>query len=87
MEGIYVGTGAFDFRTLAPNRLFKNIDGKKFEDRGVSLGLSHLQKRHGIAFGDLDNNSIQDIYCVLGGAFEGDNAKMPYFTINFQRKI
>jgi hypothetical protein len=32
-----------------------------------------LQKGHGVAFGDLDNDGDQDIYSVLGGAISGDH--------------
>lgn len=71
---IYVGTGAFDFRTIVPNRMFRNIEGKGFEEVTMN-GTGHLQKGHGIAFGDLDNDGDQDIYCVMGGAYDGDHAK------------
>ncbi|MCC7297030.1 MAG: CRTAC1 family protein, partial [Bacteroidia bacterium] len=71
---LYVGTGAFDFRTIVPNRMFRNVEGKYFEEVTMN-GTGHLQKGHGIAFGDLDNDGDQDIYCVMGGAYDGDNAK------------
>ena len=35
-------------------------------------GFSHIQKGHGVAIGDLDNDGDQDVYVVVGGAFEGD---------------
>ena len=34
--------------------------------------VGHLQKGHGVAFGDIDNDGHQDIYEVIGGAFTGD---------------
>jgi hypothetical protein len=71
---VYVGTGAFDFRTIVPNRMFRNVEGKYFEEVTMN-GTGHLQKGHGIAFGDLDNDGDQDIYSVMGGAYDGDNAK------------
>ena len=33
----------------------------------------HLQKGHGVSFGDLDNDGDQDIYEVIGGWFSGDS--------------
>jgi hypothetical protein len=32
-----------------------------------------LQKGHGVAFADLRNNGIQDIFVEMGGAFKGDS--------------
>jgi hypothetical protein len=53
--------------------MFRNNGGKKFDE--VSMGnFSHIQKGHGVAFGDLDFDGDQDIYTVMGGAYEGDQA-------------
>ena len=68
----YLGTGQPNLETLVPNRMFRNADGKKFQEVTGSGGFGHLQKGHGIAFGDLDNDGDQDIFCVLGGAYSGD---------------
>jgi len=38
----------------------------------MSSGFGHIQKGHGVGFGDFDNDGDQDIYCVIGGAYEGD---------------
>ena len=77
---IYAGTGAFEFTSLVPNRVFKNMEGKRFAEITHSSGMAHLQKGHGIAFGDLDNDGDQDIYTTLGGAVEGDNAHNALFA-------
>jgi hypothetical protein len=69
----YVGTGDPDFATLIPNRMFRNAAGQRFQDVTTAGGFGQLQKGHGIAFGDLDNDGDQDIYSVVGGAVETDN--------------
>ncbi len=46
----YLGTGNPDFRSLVPDRLFKNIEGKKFVDVTVPAKVGNLQKGHGISF-------------------------------------
>lgn len=68
----YLGTGGPDFRTLIPNLMFRNDGGKGFQDVTTAGGFGHLQKGHGISFGDLDQDGDQDIYAVMGGAYEGD---------------
>ena len=69
----YLGTGDPDLTTLVPNRMFRNADGKFFQDVTTAGGFGHLQKGHGISFADLDNDGDQDIYEVMGGAYSGDN--------------
>ena len=68
----YVGTGDPDLRTIIPNRMFRNKDGVVFQDVTSSGGFGHLQKGHGVAYGDIDRDGDQDIYAVIGGAYEGD---------------
>jgi hypothetical protein len=68
----YCGTGEPDYAALYPNRMFWNDAGKAFQDVTTTGGFGHAQKGHGIAFGDLDNDGDQDIYAVMGGAYEGD---------------
>lgn len=75
----YVGTGDPDFRSLMPSRAFRNAEGKFFQDVTQSSGLGHLQKGHGAAFGDFDNDGDQDLYAIMGGAFEGDVAHNALF--------
>ncbi len=69
----YAATGTPDFRALIPNRMFLNGNGKQFYDVTTAGGFGHLQKGHGVAFGDLDNDGDQDVYNVLGGSYDGDN--------------
>jgi len=70
----YLGTGTPSLNTLMPNRMFRNAEGKFFQDITTAGGFGHLQKRHGVAFGDIDNDGDQDIYEDMGGAFSGDTA-------------
>src|SRR5687768_2073497 len=62
-----------------PNRMFRNSEGKRFQDVTTSGGFGHLQKGHGIAFADLDRDGDQDIYQVVGGALEGDTYRNVLF--------
>lgn len=68
----YAGTGDPDMRALMPNRMFRNQGGTSFTEVTVPGGFGHLQKGHGVSFADLNNNGHQDIFTVIGGAFEGD---------------
>ena len=68
----YVGTGAPSYGALMPNLLFRNEAGKAFSDVTSSSRTGHLQKGHGIAFGDLDSDGDQDIFLHTGGAVPGD---------------
>jgi len=68
----YAGTGDPDMRALMPNRMFRNIEGKYFGEVTAAGGFGHLQKGHGVSFTDLNNDGDQDVFTVIGGAFEGD---------------
>lgn len=68
----YIGTGAPDFSTVVPNRMFHNLGGERFEEVTSAGNFGHIQKGHGVAFADLDQDGDQDIYAVMGGAYEGD---------------
>jgi hypothetical protein len=68
----YLATGDPMFTTLLPNRMFRNDGGKRFQEVTTATGTGHLQKGHGVAFADLDNDGDQDVYVVMGGAFTGD---------------
>jgi len=75
----YLGTGAPTYTALMPNLLYRNQDGKSFAEISSSSGTGHLQKGHGVAFADLDNDGDEDIFENLGGAVPGDK----YNTVLF----
>jgi hypothetical protein len=75
----YLGTGDPGFGTLIPNRMFRNENGKFFQDVTTSGGFGHIQKGHGISFADLDHDGDQDVYAVMGGAYSGDNYRNALF--------
>ena len=68
----YLGTGAPPLTTLVPNRMFRNDRGLTFQDVTTSGGFGNLQKGHGVAFGDLENNGNHDVVQVMGGAYNAD---------------
>ncbi|MEO3407262.1 CRTAC1 family protein [Mucilaginibacter sp. CAU 1740] len=70
---MYFGTGNPDFKSLVPNKFFKNIEGKRFADITSSSRMGNLQKGHGVAFADLRNRGYQDIFAQMGGAYIGDS--------------
>jgi hypothetical protein len=69
---VYLGNGAPSFGALLPNKAFRNDGGKKWQDVTTSLGMGHLQKGHGVAFADLDNDGDQDVFLKVGGFFSAD---------------
>jgi len=70
---MYLGTGNPDYKSLSPNKLFRNMANGQFADVTVSSRLGNLQKGHGIAFNDLDNDGNTDIFIEVGGAYIGDS--------------
>ena len=70
---MYLGTGNPDYKSLVPNRLFRNMGNGKFADVTVSGRVGNLQKGHGIAINDLDNDGDSDIFIEVGGAYIGDS--------------
>lgn len=68
----YIGTGIPDLRSLTPNRMLLNKGGTRFVDVTTAGGFGNIQKGHGVSFADFDNDGDQDIFEVMGGAYEGD---------------
>ena len=71
-DDFYLGTGGPQYESLVPNLMYLNQGGTGFVDATFAGGFGHLQKGHGVAFADIDNDGDQDVYIVLGGAFGGD---------------
>jgi hypothetical protein len=71
----YVGTGTPDLGMLIPNRMFRNAEGRRFQEVTTAGDFGHLQKGHAIAFGDVDNDGDQDVFEEMGGAYLGDQAR------------
>ena len=76
----YLGTGSPSYAALMPNFMFRNQGGKSFVDVTSSTGTGHLQKGHGVAFSDVDNDGDQDISINIGGAAPGDKYNKAIFT-------
>jgi hypothetical protein len=76
---IYSGTGTPNYTSLVPKRMFRNNEGKSYQDITHSGGFGHLQKGHGIGFGDVDNDGDQDVYEDMGGGYEGDGFQGAFY--------
>ncbi|MGO9470210.1 MAG: CRTAC1 family protein [Isosphaeraceae bacterium] len=77
---MYLGTGEPSLATLVPNRMFKNVGGKRFAEITGSSRTGHLQKGHGVACGDWDRDGDVDLFVEMGGAVNGDR----YHDVLFQ---
>jgi tetratricopeptide (TPR) repeat protein len=71
---LYIGTGNPEYSSLVPNRMFRNDRGKRFQEVTTAGNFGHLQKGHGIAWGDVDNDGDQDVFEEMGGAYQSDRA-------------
>ncbi len=70
----YLGTGGMSYSHLTPNRFYKNMQGKSFEDVTLTTRTGHLQKGHGVSFADYDSDGDLDLFCEAGGAVPGDSS-------------
>jgi hypothetical protein len=77
---LYLSTGDPSLSTLIPNRMFKNVGGKRFAEITGSSGTGHLQKGHAVACGDWDRDGDVDLFIEMGGVINGDK----YHDILFQ---
>jgi hypothetical protein len=69
---VYLGVGDPGYEALLPKPMFRNDHGQYFQDVTTSGGFGNLQKGHGIAFADIENNGNEDVFEELGGAYPGD---------------
>ena len=60
-------------------RLYRNRGDGTFEDATRPARLSRLLLAMGSNYGDLDNDGVQDVYHVVGGAFEADHFRNALF--------
>jgi hypothetical protein len=68
----YLGTGYPPYHSVMPNVMYRNREGRGFSDVTYAGGFGHLQKGHGVAFADFDNDGDQDVFQQMGGAYPGD---------------
>lgn len=70
---VYLGTGEPSYEALLPNLMFRSDRGVRFQNVTTVAGVGHIQKGHGIAFADIDNDGDQDVYAQVGGWYGGDS--------------
>jgi FG-GAP-like repeat/PPIC-type PPIASE domain/ASPIC and UnbV len=77
---LYMGSGNPSFTSLTPYVLFRNDQGKTFQDVTAASGTGELHKGHAVAFGDLGNIGHEDIVTIVGGAVPSDSHAMRVFA-------
>ncbi|HYV84282.1 MAG TPA: CRTAC1 family protein [Patescibacteria group bacterium] len=78
-QDCWFGTGEPSFRSLIPNRFFRLADGKVFQEITYSAGVGNIQKGHGVAPADIDNDGDLDAFVEMGGWYEADIAHSNLF--------
>ncbi|MCB9681237.1 MAG: CRTAC1 family protein [Alphaproteobacteria bacterium] len=76
---LYMATGAPEYDALEPNTAYLNDGGTRYLDVTTDIRMGHLQKGHGVSFGDVDEDGDQDMYVEMGGAFRGDPSPSAFF--------
>jgi hypothetical protein len=62
-----------------PNLMFINRGGRRFVDVTMAAGMGIVQKGHGVAFADLDDDGDVDVFEQMGGANTGDRYRNALF--------
>ena len=76
----YLGTGAPDLSVVVPDRIFKNVEGRRFAEITASSGTGNLQNGHGVSCADWNRDGDVDLFIEMGGATPGDR----YHNILFE---
>jgi hypothetical protein len=71
---LYLATGRPSYSMLIPNLMFQNMDGTRFRNTTVETGTGHLQKGHGVSFGDTDLDGDLDLFVQTGGQSPADQS-------------
>ena len=69
---VYLGTGNPSFKALFPNAMYLSNGDKSFDEVTYTSRTGHIQKGHGVAIGDFDEDGDNDIFLNSGGFYDGD---------------
>ncbi|HZW29560.1 MAG TPA: FG-GAP-like repeat-containing protein [Isosphaeraceae bacterium] len=72
---LYVGHGWRSISSLVPNRMFQNVDGRRFDEVTLSSGTGSLDEGTSVSFADWDADGDLDLFVAAGGAVPGDPAE------------